>query len=119
MTSTNPTDMTALGPQNEPMPSTDVHETTQEVAPAEPKHATDDYTTNSQASASPTSPPLSNTNMTTTQDPDAPPLPDRSSTQEPVPTTDANQPTLDPQVASLQSIFPDFDAAVLYVLPRV
>jgi len=31
------------------------------------------------------------------------------------PTTDPIQPPLDPQVASLQAIFPDFDAAVLYV----
>jgi hypothetical protein len=118
MTSTNPTNLTAP-PQNEPTRSADVHETTQEVAPTEPKHAADDYTSNSQAAASTSSPPLSNTNMTITQDTDAPSLPDRPSTQERVAATDVNQPTLDPQVASLQSIFPDFDAAVLYVLSRV
>jgi len=61
------------------------------------------------------------TTMTTSQDPDTPALPERptSPPREPtptvnqVPTASPDQPPEDPQLASLQAIFPDFDGAVL------
>jgi hypothetical protein len=62
----------------------------------------------------------SNTNMTMSQDYDAPALPERSSlpvheathTVNLAPDTNLNHPE-DPQLASLQAIFPDFDGVVL------
>lgn len=64
-------------------------------------------------------PPNTNTNiMTMSQDDDAPALPERPSSpiREPTPTVNlapAESFSEDPQVASLQAMFPDFDAAVL------
>jgi hypothetical protein len=118
MTSSEPTD--TVIPHDEPATSPEVHEPPSESVTAEPKPtlAADTPTISASAAAAPASPPPpSNINMTTTQDPDAPSLPGRPSVQEtaPAPTIDPNQPPQDPQVASLQAIFPDFDVAVLYV----
>ena len=118
MTSSEPTDLTVI-PHDEPTTSPEVHEPPSESVTAEPKPtlAADTPTISASAAAAPASSPPSNINMTTIQDPDAPSLPGRPAVQEtaPAPTIDPNQPPQDPQVASLQAIFPDFDVAVLYV----
>lgn len=72
---------------------------------------------------------LSNTNMTMSQDYDVPVLPERSSppireltptvTVNAIPEANNTDHHEDPQLASLQAIFPDFDSAVLYVFNQL
>ena len=105
--------------QDEPSASPGAHKTTPDAAPAEPKptSAAEGPTSHPAAAAPTSSPPQPTTTMAAIQDTETPSLPARPSAEEttPAPTTDPIQPPLDPQVASLQAIFPDFDAAVLYV----
>ena len=117
MTSTESTDPPAV--QDELKASPEVHEAPTEPAAAEakPLPTAEAPTSSPPAAAAPaSSPPPSSSEMIATQVLETPPLPQRRSSQ-PAPTlsVDLNQPHQDPQVVSLQAIFPDFDVAILYV----
>jgi hypothetical protein len=119
MTFTDPPE-SIISPHDEPTTSPEVDKAPPESAAPEPTVAADTTPTTKSPpvpAARANSPPPSNINMTTTQDPDAPSLPERP-VPEPAPATDT-EPPLDPQVASLQAIFPDFDVTILYAHIRV